>query len=200
MGMAVGEGGLVMNKNEAIKAVEQDKIQVGRFTEITREANAIQRKIEMVDYVPLETVLSMIDKINESQKVPVPKFVADRIEWCKKYPRFWDLEMALSRLDDEEKLADWAYDENGELIPEKVETFARAWLDGYTVEKEKMYTVEIPNPNSNWKYTFLKKDNRGVIIFRTDDDCWKKDKNNQLTEAEIKQDFYWLWQFAREVE
>ena len=54
-----------MNKQEAIKAVEQDKIQVGRFTEITREVNAIQRKIEMVDYVPLETVINIFDKISE---------------------------------------------------------------------------------------------------------------------------------------
>ena len=190
-----------MNKNEAIKAIEQDKIQVGRFTEITREVNAIQRKIEMVDYVPLETVVSMINKINESQKVPVPKFVADRIEWCKYYPRFWDLEMALSRLDDEEKLADWAYDENGELIPEKVETFARAWLDGYEVEREKLYTVEIPNPNSkgNHKIYLCKDDTTGKVYLCKGNFNPKKNKNLKLTEAEIRKDFEWAWQFAKEV-
>ena len=69
-----------MNKQETIKTIEQDKIQVGRFTEITREVNAIQRKIEMVDYVPLETVVSVIDQIHEPEKVTIPKFVA---EWVK---------------------------------------------------------------------------------------------------------------------
>ena len=58
-----------MNKKEAIKTIERDKIQVGRFTEITREVNAIQRKIKMADYVPLEIVVSVINKINEQQKL-----------------------------------------------------------------------------------------------------------------------------------
>ena len=64
-----------MNKQEAIETIEQDKIQLGRIVEINSEVNAFQRKIEMVDYVPLKTVVSMIDKINEPQKVVVPKFV-----------------------------------------------------------------------------------------------------------------------------
>ena len=70
----------------------------------------------------------------------------------------------------------------------------------HEVETEKLYTVEIPDPNSNWKYTFLtKRGYRGVIINKTDDDCWEKDKNSQLTEAEIRKDFEWAWQWAKEV-
>ena len=73
-------------------------------------------------------------------------------------------------------------------------------LYDYEVEQEKVYTVEIPNPNT-WTYTFLtKRGYRGVIINKTDDDCWEKDKNSQLTEAEIKQDFEWAWQWAKPVE
>ena len=189
-----------MNKQEAIKAIEQDKIVLDKVVETSSGVNAFQRKIESIYYVPLETVVSMINKINESQKVTVPKFVADRIEWCKEYPRFWDLEMALSRLDDEEKLADWAYDENGELIPEKVETFARAWLDGYEIEKEKLYTVEIPDPNSYCYYRYLSRNNNGICIDASNDAKWKQKKRNQFTEAEIKQDFDWAWQWAKPVE
>ena len=149
--------------------------------------------------VHIDKIVELVNQIDEQQKPVVPKFVAEWIEECKRSG--WHLQKVLSRLDDDERVGDWAYDENDDLISEKVETFARAWLDGYTVEKEKLYTVEIPNPNSNWKYTFLiKKGYRGVIIFKTDDDCWRKDKNNQLTESEIKKDFDFLWQFAKPVE
>ena len=189
-----------MNKQEAIKTIEQDKIVLGKVVETSSGVNTFLRKIESIYYVPLETVVSIIDKINEPQKVTVPKFVADRVEWCKKYPRFWDLEMALSRLDDEEKLADWAYGENGELIPEKVETFARAWLDGYEVEREKLYTVEIPNPNSkgNHKIYLCKDDTTGKVYLCKGNFNPKKNKNLKLTEAEIRKDFEWAWQWAKE--
>ena len=184
-----------MNKQEAIKAIEQDKIVLDKVVETSSGVNAFQRKIESIYYVPLETVVSMINKINESQKVTVPKFVADRIEWCKLYN--WDLYMALSSLDDD----DWAYDEDGELIPEKVETFARAWMDGYEVEQEKLYTVEIPNPNSkgNHKIYLCKDDTTGKVYLCKGTFNPKKNKNLKLTEAEIRKDFKWAWQWAKEV-
>ena len=150
-------------------------------------------------------VLDIISQIDEPQKVVVPKFVAEWLEWCK--ANDVTLLGGISPIDElgsticsEKRVKSF---DATRWAQQNQETFARAWLDGYTVEKEKLYTVQIPNPNSNWKYTFLtKKDNRGVIIFRTDNDCWKKDKNNQLTEAEIKKDFEWAWDagFAKEVE
>ena len=39
--------------------------------------------------------------------------------------------------EENEKLLRWFYNESNQ------ETFARAWLDGYTVEKEPKYTVKI---------------------------------------------------------
>lgn len=191
-----------MNKKEAIKTIEQDKIQVGRFTEITREVNAIHRKIEMVDYVPLETVVSVIDKISESQKVTVPKFVAERLEWYKRHQNFWSLDMVLSRLDDGEELGDWAYDDDGELIPERVDMVARAWLayPNIAVEQEKLYTVEIPNPNSkgNHKIYLCKDDTTGKVYLCKGNFNPKKNKNLKLTEVEIRKDFEWAWQWAKE--
>ncbi|RRN53867.1 DUF1642 domain-containing protein [Streptococcus suis] len=95
------------------------------------------------DDLKLADVMQVIDRIDEPQKVVVPKEVAEYIEMCKQSG--WHLVKALSRLDDDEKVGDWAYDKNDDLIPEKVDIFARAWLDGYEVEQEKLYTVEIPN-------------------------------------------------------
>ena len=186
-----------MNKQEAIKTIEQDKIQVGRFTEITIEVNAIRRKIEMVDYVPLEAVVSVIDKINEQQKPVVPKFVAEWIEECERSG--WHLQKALYRLDDDEKVGDWAYDENDDLISEKVDIFARAWLDGYEIEPEKLYTVEIPNPNIN-THTVLQKTEKGLVLATVTNARWKGWESSKVTESEIKKDFDFLWQFKKEVE
>ncbi|HEM6505066.1 DUF1642 domain-containing protein [Streptococcus suis] len=68
------------------------------------------------------------------------------------------------------------------------------------IEQEQMYTVEIPDPNSRYTYRFLSKNDRGVFIDGSCDDCWKDYNRNHLTEAEIKQDFEWAWQFAVPVE
>ncbi|AML47522.1 DUF1642 domain-containing protein [Streptococcus suis] len=191
-----------MNKQEAIEIIEQDKIQVGRLVETNSGAHSIQQKVKSVDYVPLEIVVNTIDKIG-LKKVVVPKYVAEWIEECKRSG--WHLEKVLYRLDDDEKVGDWAYDENDDLIPENVDMIARAWLDGYEIEQEKLYTVEIPNPNANkWNATVLKRrdnnDNAIELCVYVRPDF--SDSDFQLTESEIKQDFEWAWDagFAKEVE
>ena len=70
------------------------------------------------------------------------------------------------------------------------------------VEKEKLYTVEIPNPNNTSpKYKLmLVKGTNGVEILR---DYYNEKRDPyffQLTESEIKQDFEWAWKWAKEVE
>ena len=108
-----------MNKQEAIERIE-----------------SVAFTIEDTDLVVgLSYTKNIINQIDEPQKVAVPKFVAEWIEGCKSAG--WHLQKALYRLDDDEKVGDWAYDENDDLIFEKVDVFARAWLDGYEVETEK---------------------------------------------------------------
>lgn len=79
-----------------------------------------------------EEVLKDLKQLDEPQKVKIPKFVADWIEKCKSEKR---------RL--HEALTYTPFRVNGWVSnPDNQETFARAWLDGYTVE-EKRYTVKI---------------------------------------------------------
>ena len=83
----------------------------------------------------------------------------------------------------------------------KQNTFARAWSDGYEVEKEKLYTVEIPNPNSvGGKLVLFKHQSTGRLILEMLNPIINKPKYLHLTESEIKQDFEWSWQWAKEVE
>ena len=177
-----------MNKQEAIERIEKRKSTLNGWEELTRNR-------------AFNEALDIVRKIDETEKPIVPQFVAEWIESQKK--SFSDV----SAIDMYDNLT---LDNNGGhhhdvwlwVIAYHYD-FIKAWHDGYEVEQEPLYTVEIPNPNSNWNYTFLtKKDYRGVIIHKTDDDCWRKDKNNHLTEAEIKQDFDWAWNagFAKEVE
>ena len=119
-----------MNKQEAIERIKN--IETLNIKDMVAD--------KQVDMVIKNQVLDIISQIDEPQKVVIPKFVADWLEECKRSG--WHLKKALYRLDDDEKVGDWAYDENDDLISEKVELFVRAWLayPNITVEKEKLYS------------------------------------------------------------
>lgn len=81
------------------------------------------------------TALELIKLLDEPQKVTVPQFVADWIEECKNddFHLFGAMEeMSLHQ----KKLNYWFREDDN------MELFARAWLDGYEVDKEPKYTVK----------------------------------------------------------
>lgn len=80
-------------------------------------------------------LINLIDQFDEPQKVQVPQIVADYIKYTKDAD--WDLQEAMD---------DVAYEDNKDLrkwFNNNIETFARAWLDGYEIEKEKRYYVKL---------------------------------------------------------
>lgn len=79
------------------------------------------------------TTLELIKLLDEPQKVTVPQYVTDWIERSKQEKR--NLRNALNN--GGEKMRLWFLD------LENYDTFARAWLDGYEIEKEKRYMVKI---------------------------------------------------------
>ena len=152
-----------------------------------------------VDMVIKNQVLTFIEQIDEPQKPVVPKFAAEWIEECKSKGVY----LCAAMSNDDNKTFYWLD------TKEKQDIFARAWLDGYKIEQEKLYTVEIPNPNgSGYSKIYLARNKDGKVelfiwscytsIEFADD--WKQEDNAQLTESEIKQDFDFLWQFAKPVE
>ena len=153
------------------------------------------------DYIKTKVAESIISKINEPQKVTVPKFVGEWIEWCKTNEA--TLLGAISPIDEfgsaicnDKRVESMAA---SRWAQRNQDTFARAWLDGYTFEKEKLYTVEIPNPNGDSnRYGLCKVDGKiivGSFVFGLD-----RANNAKLTESEIKQDFDFLWKFAKHVD
>lgn len=84
--------------------------------------------------VSVNKVIQELEQLTEPQKVRVPLFVADWIEECKEN-NIISLSGAFEYAKEEVDtwLSDWT----------NQEIFARAWLDGYTVEKEKRYRVKM---------------------------------------------------------
>lgn len=79
------------------------------------------------------------DGAMEREKVTIPQFVADYIKYA--IENDWDFQDLFKCIEDEEdeELLRWVYHERNQ------ETLAAAWIDGYTVEKEKQYTVKMKN-------------------------------------------------------
>ena len=161
--------------------------------------------------VEFEKVAELLLKLNEPEKPVVPQFVADWIDYCKENHLTIigafnpisenGISLAETFKGDGCKCTKWALGNQ--------DIFTRAWVNGYEVEKEKLYTVEIPNPNNSTKTSvyLAKYKNDKVELFSWTgypliiaSNGWKKEENAQLTEEEIKEDFDWAWQFAEEVE
>ena len=82
-----------------------------------------------------EGVLKDLKQLNEPQKVTVPQFIADWIEECKNDD--FHLFGAMEEMSLHQKKLDYWFRED-----DNMELFARAWLDGYEVDKEPKYTVK----------------------------------------------------------
>ncbi|EAC8976271.1 DUF1642 domain-containing protein, partial [Listeria monocytogenes] len=150
------------------------------------------------------------DLLSPAPVLKVPKLVGDFLENHSKedghtlHDLLCDLLTSRDSLD--ENVYDWIMEnnnENGELL-------ARAWLDGYEVEKELLYYVRLPLSTWNDDAAELEVINMYVLLNKQSDETTftgliinkNKKWTTKLTEAEIKGmpggDIY--WQFAVLVE
>ena len=146
-----------MNKQELIERIECLK-------------NIFGNKVE---YIEIDAAIELVSKLDEPQKVTIPKFVADWIENSKQEKR--NLRNALNN--GSEKMRLWLLDQ------ENYDLFARAWLDGYEVEEEKRYEVKIKASGQYLAKTKLKE-----ISFMYNGAC-SHFTRKQLEEA----DFGWVF-------
>lgn len=99
-------------------------------------------------------VLEDLKQLYEPEKPVVPQFVAEHIKHAKEIGR--DLQDAMNSSSIHKEVDEWLYTDNN------MELFARAWLDGYEVEKEKRYKVVMLNIASSG----------GVLTRIKHDDSW----------------------------
>lgn len=112
-----------MNKQELIKRISELPYSEGPIADIVT--------------VNRNWILESIEQLDKPQEVPVPQFVADYIKYA--IENDWDFQDLFKRIEDEEdeELLRWVYHERNQ------ETLAAAWINGYTVEKEKRYIVKM---------------------------------------------------------
>lgn len=117
-----------MNKQKAIEILKNaDTLTI----QDTRTSN-------LVDMVIKSDVIATIELIDETQKPVVPQFVAEIIEYYKgQNATLYD---ALREKNFNKQYNEWLLNEQ-----DAYNKVARAWLDGYEVEKEKQYLVKMKN-------------------------------------------------------
>ena len=127
--------------------------------------------------VAISRVLEDLRQLDEPQKVTIPQFVAD---WLKENDLREETLGKQSVFDVFDSLKNdpknGYYENVKRWIDENGDLFARAWLDGYEVEKEKRYTVKLKNTND-----YL---NETEVGFHFYDNC--RD-NGKFTQKEIEE-------------
>ena len=118
-----------MNKQEALKRIE-----VQKETLISLTGWAV--------YVYIEELIKSLD---EPEKVKIPQFVAEIIEYYKKQNA--TLYDALREKNFNKQYNEWLMNEQ-----DAYDKVARAWLDGYEVEKEPKYTVMVKGVSGYGRY------------------------------------------------
>lgn len=152
-----------MNKQELTEKFEERKTIIGNFQGYA---------------VWWEDVKEIFEQLDEPEKVKVPQCVAEKIEYFKKTGD-WDLFQAMDYLFGKKEIREWLEDKNNQ------ETFARAWLDGYEVEKEKRYLVTLKN-----RQPLVKSQSGSTLYFSQDITAGNyKGTQKELEEA----DFGWVF-------
>lgn len=157
-----------MNKQELIERIEGLKNLFGNKPE----------------YVEIDTVIELISELDEPQKVKVPQFVAEYIEFKKTYD--FHVYGAMRVIEDhhDKRVPEWFYEGN-------IEKFCLAWIFGYEVEEEKRYYIRLKNVDENYNY----------LNYIKHLDAWclaemKKDKKFRTTHTrkELEEsDFGWVF-------
>lgn len=184
-------------EGDKVQFIENNELIIGTIKRVNNDVGWVDLKVSDLSWFfrKLEDVV----KVKEPELIAVPRFAADWIKHCKQ--REYDLACLLDYEDSDmsAEMYEWLISsaDNQELL-------ARAWLDGYEVEKEPLYYVRLPfAPRSTdfekeTTYTYI------IVNITTDEmqpsisnrnyGSWKA----ELTEAQIKGmpggDLY--WQFA----
>ncbi|EEO0617641.1 DUF1642 domain-containing protein [Listeria monocytogenes] len=187
-------------EGDKVEFIWLGKLIQGVVTEIEETKNAISYQIKYSGAMGM-TWLDEKELIAPTPVLKVPQFADDWINHCEQ--REYDLACLLDYEDSDmsAEMYEWLISsaDNQELL-------ARAWLDGYEVEKEPLYYVRLPLSTWNDDAAELEVINMYVLLnIQSDETTFtgsiinkNKKWKNKLTEAEIKgmQKGEIYWQFA----
>ena len=158
--------------------------------------------------VDVETVNKIISQIDEPQKPKVSqvavefyeKYKADILSLDEWFSDFYSNE-AIEDFPRMEELTEWLHGNDNETNRQRelaLATLVTLGIDAVEIEHEKLYTVEIPNPNLK-AHTILHRSEKGIVLITVTNARWRGWAGSKLTESEIKQDFEWAFQWAKPV-
>ncbi|MCH1618511.1 DUF1642 domain-containing protein [Streptococcus gallolyticus] len=153
-----------MNKQEAIELVKNTSYSVPIDSSMR--------------YIREETAIKIINCIDEPKKAVVPQYIDTWIQGAE-YNGF----------DLYEAMTDETPDKTSTWIVCNPETFAKAWIYGYEVEKEKLYTVKFSNEDFGKFYIGIFKavNKFGISSLPLNDD----DVKSWFTEDELERFKFW---------
>ena len=131
--------------------------------ELIEKIEAIPDNIGLVrPHIDKKMVLGLVRQLDEPEKITIPQFVADWIEHLKKCSGTLYGSTAPYSYYGRAITDDFEGDVTEVLrwIRDNSEVYARAWLDGYEVDKEPKYTVKIKATKH-----YFAKDGNGRIYF-----------------------------------
>ena len=108
-------------------------------------------------YLNKEVVLDMIKQLDEPEKVTIPQFIADKIEYARKYDYTIFDAMMMTKRDD--KFYDWVF------ADDNMETFTLAWQHGYEVEEENWYQISMPKARNHKNHAQILCEKDGSIFW-----------------------------------
>lgn len=152
------------------------KALIKKYEELWNEHSPFYEPVPYTSMV--ELFLKELKQLDEPEKVKVPQFMADWIDYFKKNGD-WDLFQAMDYLFGKKEIREWLEYKNNQDL------FARAWLDGYEVEKEKRYLVTLKNRQP------LVKSQSGSTLYFSQDITARNYKGTQKELEEAK--FGWVF-------
>lgn len=162
-----------MNKQELIKEFEE----IGIY--------GLNMFGTVVKGIPTETAIDLIKQLDEPEKVKVQQFVDDVIEGAREHSPELEDALHYACSNGSQEFTEWYQKKSNRDL------FARAWLDGYEVEKEKRYYVRFKWIESAYSYlTFIKRFDAWTLAdIKLDKKFRSEHTRKQLEEA----DFGWVF-------
>lgn len=114
--------------------------------ELIKKYEDLFEKLYAFPIVTINGVIEDFKQLDEPQKVMIPRFIADWIVQAKEDG--YNIAGAINEAP-RGAVNDW-------LELENVDIFAEAWINGYTIEKEKRYTVKMKGMDK--EFTMFKLD------------------------------------------
>ncbi|EAC7897640.1 DUF1642 domain-containing protein [Listeria monocytogenes] len=185
-------------QGDRVELILRSKKRVGTVEEVYNDTQKCKVQIDGFP-VTVTKPQKYLVKAEEPELVVVPQFVADWISRRRQegYNLIWSISYENNDMPDE--MYEWLTS-----TADNQELFARAWLDGYEVEKEPLYYVMLPYLDAEKEINYAY-----ILVNITDNktqpslsNCISREWKAELTEAQIKGmpggDIY--WQFAVLVE